>query len=262
MDFLTANIGWFGGSFVIIVLAIIGYLADKNEKETELKMRQSEPKYINPQIIDNTIEQINKPQTEPIINEQPVINEQQIEDKIEETIRNAEENKTSFNDFENISMSLEDLEKKNYDNLLNKKEQNLNNVEEFIPQEYIQNNIPEIKEEKTEQPIEQQTINDIPEQPVEQQRINDIPEQPVDNKMDELIENSINTNIAEQSNETIKEPIQQEQTTNNMNYESEIPELFDNVQKESQEIEQPPIPEPVQKEINSYNSTDDDIWKF
>lgn len=219
MDFLAANIGWFGGSFVIIALAIIGYLADKNEKEAQMKMGHQEPRYIDPQMINAEVEEA-----------EPMTMEQQIEDKIEETIRNAEENKTNYNDIENISMSLEDLEKKNYDKLLNQKENN--NIEELIPQEQT----PEIEENK---PVEQVTEN--------------IPEQPVENKIDELIENK--------QQETISET-PQEEITNNMNYESEIPELFDNAQTQKQEMEQTPIPEPAQNQVNSYDSTDDDIWKF
>lgn len=207
MDFLAANIGWFGGSFVIIALAIIGYLADKNEKEAQMRREYQEPKYINPQVIEN---------------EQELPNEQ-IEDKIEETIRKAEEDKTNYNDMENISMSLEDLEKKNYDKLLSKRE---NNIEE-IPQ------TPEIEENK----------------PVEQ----NIPEQPVEDKTNELMD---------EQPEEIKNETPQEEITNNMNYESEIPELFDNAQPQNQEMEQTPIPEPTQNQTNSYDSTDDDIWKF
>lgn len=217
MDFLAANIGWFGGSFVIIALAIIGYLADKNEKEAQMKMGHQEPKYINPQMINTEVEEA-----------EPVTMEQQIENKIEETIRKAEQ--PSYNDYENISMSLEDLEKKNYDKLLSDKE---NNVEP-ITQEQTQ--IPEIKENK---PVEQVMEN--------------ISEQPVENKIDELIENK--------QQETISET-PQEEITNNMNYESEIPELFDNAQPQKQEMEQTPIPEPAQNQVNSYDSTDDDIWKF
>lgn len=216
MDFLAANIGWFGGSFVIIALALIGYLADKNEKEAQMKMGHQEPKYINPQMINTEVET------------EPMTMEQQIEDKIEETIRKAEQ--PSYNDFENISMSLEDLEKKNYDKLLNDKENNI----EPIPQEQTQ--IPEIEENK---PVEQVVEN--------------IPEQPVENKIDELIENTQQEAISETP---------QEEMTNNMNYESEIPELFDNAQTPQQEMEQAPIPEPAQNQVNSYDSTDDDIWKF
>ena len=127
MDFLIKNVGWIFGIVAIILLSIIGYFADKKEKnkpdnklddyKEQETQEQKQEEIIPQEQIENTKLEENNITTE-IHQNNTMPNYNQEEIKKEYKII------PEFENVDNLGISLEDLENKNYQAIVNKKENN------------------------------------------------------------------------------------------------------------------------------------------
>lgn len=130
MNYIISNIGWFGGTMFVIILALIGYHADKNEKNREIEKKEINSTPLNKEVDNEPFSGINESSGKQETENKSLIEENSISN-IEEKQKNKEYNSINndisspyFNNFSNIeslNMSLEDLEKKNYNEIINKK---------------------------------------------------------------------------------------------------------------------------------------------
>lgn len=228
--------------------------------------------------------------------------EQYQKEEIKPTLNDTQQEQSQqivpdFNNIENLNISLQDLENKKYNDLLNKINDNITPE----PKEIVQNN---------EEP-QQETIqnNEIPQQEIEQQ-INE-PQQNIENLnenndikgQENDIENNsqfVNEVSEPQQEQTVQEtqnteeisnqeiPQEQNNNQNNIeesknenqeinefafnqpesNYTGEIPEIFSNVEQNNEMSEQSQLEkientndEQIETNLNN-QSNDDDIWKF
>lgn len=367
MDFLINNIGWFFCIAIVSILALIGYKADKKEKqqnntsnkyipkeessyektptETKDESKEEDNFYYNPQEEIKPIEN-NEPQMstknemdeemaalyEPLppmqdqnkLEENPKENskDQSLEDlyyfdpikeqdqeqipnqieepTIEQNIQLDPQTETTqeptqivpdINNLENLNISLQDLENKNYNQLLNKMNQQeptqeLNqgsqteihdNPIDQEPQANItsmeqDNNENQQEQSLDQQEIQEQTVSTV-EPTQEEEQISTQPEQNTENTGSEInkhhFDNEINNEI-----ESEQQPVEQNDAfafnTQENKYEGEIPEIFANNQQNNDSINDTSYLEKSENsnnetnnETNLYNdSIDDDIWKF
>lgn len=293
MNFVINNIGWFVGTFFVIVLALIGYYADKKEKETNMKenVKLNSKKTIeelNNQ--DNTFDnQINDIQENKLNN----INEENIKENpiydsmdnlnVEEQLNNIGENMENkfnqeivipeFKNMESLNISLEDLEKKNYNDILDKKIKN----EELLPDftnsgDYLDETLAELNEfdHAFDNEVEQ-TIND-------HERVIETEDSEITNpNTDQNNQNVDETNNNQE--QTINDELEQPEIQNENNdiwgfnndqngYNQGIPELFsnyepdDNNESEIKHWEKLENTAPEESSNLYNNTTDEDIWKF
>ncbi len=194
-----------------------------------------------------------------------------------------------INNLENLNISLQDLENKNYNQLLSK----MNKQEEQIQSEVQEN---EIVQQNDNQSLEQNDTdaNQETHRTTQQEyptslnnEINQISEQQADQNQEsqqyQIEENNQNVENTrekynEYNNETndieIESSEQQDDqfafNTQENKYEGEIPEIFTNAQQNNEQIKETNYLEraensntETENETNLYNdSIDDDIWKF
>ncbi len=249
--------------------------------------------------IPDNINNENEKDENPIYNQEPA-NTQEIEQQNNvqnnnEQVKIQEQIVPNINNIENLNISLQDLENKKYNELLNK----VNNQQEQTSQE-ITKNIEESPIPETpilENNLEQENNNEIHNEENINEEQNTIEPQQTTNEIPENIQTQENvskeqTNV-EQSQETISEKenqideqpeIPQEQNENvtnqnngindftfnqpEQNYTGEIPEIFSNIEQNNEiqnqsQLEKIENTNNGQEKTNLYDqSIDDDIWKF
>jgi len=126
MEFIIQNIGWFFGIGFVLLFALIGYFSDKKESKENIKQKN------NSDSVDNNLlnnvdkqEQLKELNVENSIGE---ISEQNIvsNDNIDNGLSNLASNE--FKNIEDTHMSLDDLEKKKYNEILNNKNNYVENI--------------------------------------------------------------------------------------------------------------------------------------
>lgn len=132
MEFIIQNIGWFVGIGLILLLALVGYFADKRESINKIK--DNEEKISNDNIIsdsvdgqvpiqelneENNINQINNENQQVVFGQEPVNYNENIDNNVNNELSSLMDNE--FKNIEDAHMSLDDLEKKNYNDFLNNK---------------------------------------------------------------------------------------------------------------------------------------------
>lgn len=126
MEFIIQNIGWFFGIGFVLLFALIGYFSDKKESKENIKQKN------NSNSVDNNLlnnvdkqEQLKELNVENSIGE---ISEQNIvsNDNIDNGLSNLASNE--FKNIEDTHMSLDDLEKKKYNEILNNKNNYVENI--------------------------------------------------------------------------------------------------------------------------------------
>ena len=315
MDFIMNNLSWFIAGSVILVLAIIGYITDKNEKKQENnKMQNMNNDYQNSEKQSNVQDIYNKSDVqnlyeEPIQYKEPINNidvpqnvqdetnvetpnlniTQDIQDQMIDNTPNTniENNITApiseFNNVENLNISLEDLEKKNYNEILDKKIQEEEMLPDFTKSDdYLDETLATLNIAKEETPNNEitelnvhtdeqiQTNNDT-------EANNNIEttnlEQPTKENQNNMVENEIPSN--EQNEIKTEEPTIEQPTEENQNniVENEIPSNEQNeIKIEEPTIEQPQeistpaemINEQVEEQNieNNEQSNNNNVWEF
>lgn len=178
----------------------------------------------------------------------------------------ANEPPMEFNNIENLNMSLEDLEKKNYDKILNKKiEQeelipDFTNSDDYLDETLANENYNHVFDNEIEQNPEEQNVN-IAKNMQESEEIQETAAAPNDLEEIETGSNQNNSdeNISQVNNTNVTEPTIENEMTINENKED--------IEKKQASSEEKTIQNYVQSEPNTdvENQNDnqqENIWEF
>lgn len=153
MDFIIQNIGWFVGIGLILLFALIGYFADSKEKKEIKENKNNIVDNIsenNNEVVNNSnegfdnnenifhyseINNLNVNHANNDLNSSIMVNEESI-------VNDSLKINDQFKNIEETHMSLEDLEKKNYNDILNTRNvSEYSYVEDNEISEYVNSNI-------------------------------------------------------------------------------------------------------------------------
>lgn len=141
MEFIIQNIGWFIGIGLVFLLALIGYMADKNEQKKNENINNAKDfinnDYVSDDRVNNNVDTyngeevnvskvsiLNNDVTDNMVNFNNDVNayNNDVADNMANLNNDVNVYNNVFNDIEDSNLSLEDLEKKNYRDILSSRD--------------------------------------------------------------------------------------------------------------------------------------------
>ena len=305
MDFIINHSGFLFGIVIVTILAIIGYYADKKDKSKNIintidnKEKNNDLNNVSVPI-DNSVSFDQLPnvpnKSDDVVNEIDGIStpnsDTNVSDIVPENVNILNSNNQfGFNDFESLNMSLEDLEKKNFDKISksNLDDENFyySDMEEPNESVSIQDNVSYVSSEDTEESsimVDDSISDNVPSDNVvvpENENFNLSNNYIQNNEIDKNVNDSEfdDAHIFDSETESIVQSINESQeplTTvsdenNDFNFmpnvqsdiNNSIPELVDtNIFSSNDAANDSLTVDPGSQSLDLENSVDEDIWKF
>ena len=305
MDFIINHSGFLFGIVIVTILAIIGYYADKKDKSKNIvntidnKEKNNDLNNVSVPI-DNFVSFDQLPnvpnKSDDVVNEIDGIStpnsDTNVSDIVPENVNILNSNNQfGFNDFESLNMSLEDLEKKNFDKISksNLDDENFyySDMEEPNESVSIQDNVSYVSSEDNKESsimVDDSISDNVPSDNVvvpENENFNLSNDSVQNNEIDKNVNDSEfdDAHIFDSETESIVQSINESQeplTTvsdenNDFNFMSNvqsdinnsIPELVDtNIFSSNDAANDSLTVDPGSQSLDLENSVDEDIWKF
>ena len=305
MDFIINHSGFLFGIVIVTILAIIGYYADKKDKSKNIvntidnKEKNNDLNNVSVPI-DNSVSFDQLPnvpnKSDDVVNEIDGIStpnsDTNVSDIVPENVNILNSNNQfGFNDFESLNMSLEDLEKKNFDKISksNLDDENFyySDMEEPNESVSIQDNVSYVSSEDNKESsimVDDSISDNVPSDNVvvpENENFNLSNDSVQNNEIDKNVNDSEfdDAHIFDSETESIVQSINESQeplTTvsdenNDFNFmpnvqsdiNNSIPELVDtNIFSSNDAANDSLTVDPGSQSLDLENSVDEDIWKF
>lgn len=305
MDFIINHSGFLFGIVIVTILAIIGYYADKKDKSKNIvntidnKEKNNDLNNVSVPI-DNSVSFDQLPnvpnKSDDVVNEIDGIStpnsDTNVSDIVPENVNILNSNNQfGFNDFESLNMSLEDLEKKNFDKISksNLDDENFyySDMEEPNESVSIQDNVSYVSPEDNKESsimVDDSISDNVPSDNVvvpenenfnlsnDSVQNNEIDKNVNDSEFDDahIFDSETESNV--QSINESQEPLTTVSDENNdfnfmPNVQSDInnsiPELVDtNIFSSNDAANDSLTVDPGSQSLDLENSVDEDIWKF
>lgn len=305
MDFIINHSGFLFGIVIVTILAIIGYYADKKDKSKNIvntidnKEKNNDLNNVSVPI-DNSVSFDQLPnvpnKSDDVVNEIDGIStpnsDTNVSDIVPENVNILNSNNQfGFNDFESLNMSLEDLEKKNFDKISksNLDDENFyySDMEEPNESVSIKDNVSYVSSEDDKESsimVDDSISDNVPSDNVvvpENENFNLSNDSVQNNEIDKNVNDSEfdDAHIFDSETESIVQSINESQeplTTvsdenNDFNFmpnvqsdiNNSIPELVDtNIFSSNDAANDSLTVDPGSQSLDLENSVDEDIWKF